>query len=284
MNKKSGIFSVGLALGATMLAGHALADDPNHPMQNYTGFFGALTGAYIVDAGPNDWQLFGPNSGTLTPKTTAGDGGMVQGLLGYRFGIWDAAVGVQYMDLSKGKQAAAAGGANANRLSADMWAIDGMVGYNSMLGNAYIRTAFGLRYAEWDSRAQRASDTISHDWYGIGPRASVGGKLPLGNGLSVFGEGALAVLFGKTKTSATAGWDCTDCNTNNATSLNAEGKLGLGWALSPGVDLIAGYQLQYWNNVNVAITDDSSFGLNQGKSDYLTHGPYATVTFALGGN
>src|SRR5690606_5639786 len=109
------------------------------------------------------------------------------------------------------------------------------------------------------------------------------GSAPVAENLNlIFGAGA-AVLFGKIKTDSSGNWICTDCSKTSATSFVGDAKLGLGWSFAPGTNLTFGYQVQYWDNVNVAVTDNTGFGNNSGKSDHLIHGPFVGFTFNFGG-
>ena len=55
------------------------------------GFFGSLTGSYILEDPTNEWQMFGPGFPVETSKTNIGDGGLGRAVLGYRWSAWDIA-------------------------------------------------------------------------------------------------------------------------------------------------------------------------------------------------
>lgn len=243
--------------------------------------FGSATGSYILDAIPDDWQLFGPNTGYETNKTSPGDGWLGAGQIGYRWGQWDVAVDGQYVKLSEG-DLSASGGLN-NKLKARNWLAGIEIGFNDHIDSMAVRTSLGLRYAEWKSTAEAlfSSNQIEHKWKGFGPRFTVAGSLPLDGALTLEGQAGIGALFGKLETNSTPGWICSACGDKHQASINVDGKLGLGWMFGSQAKLVVGYQAQYWSAVNVAVTDDSGVGLVTGKSDYLIHGPFVTVAFTF---
>lgn len=281
MNKA---FTLAAASLAAIASGNGIVNAATPEQTPAPQYFGTVTGSYIVDAIPKDWKLFGPNTPIETNKTAPGDGWLGQALAGYRWSDWDATIGFQYVDLGAGDFATTASGSHKIYLEAKNWAIDAAIGYNDHIDSLKVRTSFGLRYAEWTSDARpyygtrfRYHEDITHKWKGIGPRFTVEGSLPVGDALSVEGQIGLAALAGKTTTSHSPGWLCTACGDTRQTSLNADGKLGLGWSVTENTKFVLGYQYQYWSAVNVAITDDSTAGKVIGKSDYLIHGPFLSL-------
>lgn len=261
------------------LSGAAFAADPEPAPTG--GVFGYISGSYFFEDTIQDWRLFDvPDDGqtpSRTSKESFGDGYGLQGRLGYRWSEWDIAVGGQYADFSAGDRSEDSEG----DLRADMWYLDAQAGYNFMWGETAARTAFGVRYAEWNNEVDDGDARVDHDFQGIGPRVEINTDTPLSENLSLLFDGGVGVLFGKIKTSSNDGWFCRDCSDENATSFNADARLGLGWAVTPGVKLVAGYQVQYWDDVNVAASDTSYFGDNEGKSDHLIHGPFGMIAFDL---
>jgi hypothetical protein len=278
--------SAGALLFASLTVGPAIAADPT--MSTHAGgtFFASITGAWILGAGPDDWQLFGPNveGPSGTPFTTAGPGGMGRAEFGYRWDSWDLSVGAQHIELGAGAKPPAS--FFGEELSATSNAFDAALGWNTLHGDSMWRTSFGVRYAEWHNLVKPfgSGDPIRvfHNFGGVGPRAEISAKMPVSGNMSVVGSAAVAALFGTIATSSTAGWFCTDCNNYGSTALNADGSIGIGWSLAPGVDLVVGYQAQLWQGVNVRITDDTGLGGNRGTSGYLTHGPFASLKVEFG--
>ena len=271
----------GLCLAAPAMAADYVAPEP----APVGGFFGYIQGGYLFEDAIQDWRLFDTPAGAgPTSKESFGDGWIGQALLGYRWSDWDFAVGGQFADFSKGGKSAGPNTANEGRLWADMWAIDGQFGYNTMIGETAFRAHVGVRYAEWDHdvNPDQGGAHVDHDFRGIGPRVGFDGSTPVAENLNlIFGAGA-AVLFGKIKTDSSGPWICTDCSDQKTTAFVGDAKLGLGWAFAPGMNLTFGYQLQYWDNVNVAVTDNTGQGNNSGKSDHLIHGPFVGFTFNFG--
>ena len=91
----------GALLIASLVVTPAMAGGGTTPATQAGTIFGSVTGAWILDAGPNEWQLFGPGNGN-TPFTTAGPGGMGRFDFGYRWGNWDVSVGYQHIELGAG--------------------------------------------------------------------------------------------------------------------------------------------------------------------------------------
>jgi opacity protein-like surface antigen len=257
------------------------------------GLFGYLSGSYFFEDAVRDWRLFDTGNEidgfTKTGKESFGDGYGIQGRLGYRWSEWDIAVGGQYADFSKGDESddPSPGSPQTGTLKADIWSLDAQVGYNSMWGETALRTALGVRYAEWDHDVESEFDgrRAKHDFWGVGPRVEVDVDTPLSESLSLLLDGGVGVLFGKIKTDGDKLWACGACSDDDVTSLNVDARLGLGWTISPSVKLVAGYQVQYWNDVNVGVSDASDGsdggGKNEGTSDHLIHGPFGMVTFDL---
>lgn len=194
--------------------------------------------------------------------------------------MWDVAAAAQYGKFANG-DASIVGGSSAS-LSAKMQAYDAQVGYHMMMfGSTDTRLAFGIRYAKWDNSVDAVTNlsTIFHSWSGVGPRAEISTKTPLTPAMVLHANAGVGVLFGKLDTSSAGSWICTACNTEHLTSANVDGSLGLGFPLGPTAEFVVGYRAEYWSNVNVAITDNSGMGLNQGGSAALSHGPFVSLKF-----
>lgn len=263
----------------------SLAADIEPAPQPAGGVFGYISGGYYFEDALKDWRLFDLGEGLVTSKESFGDGWGTQGRLGFRWSEWDVAIGGQYADFGAGGTSVEPGAdATTGDLRADMWSLDAQVGFNTLWGETALRAALGVRYAEWHNEGNTSNPgEINHDWWGIGPRLEISTETPLSENLSLLLDGGIAVLFGKIESDASSGgWDCDFCSDENTTSLNADGRLGLGWSLSPGVKLVAGYQVQYWSDVNVAVSDTTgSGGSNVGTSDHLIHGPFGSLNFDL---
>ncbi len=247
------------------------------------GFFGEVTGAYVFSDPIQGWEEFGPGESS-PPSTQAGLGqgwtGRILG--GYRWDSWDVALAAQYGRFADGGPSINQSGSTAT-LSAKMQAYDAQLGYHTMFGSTDTRLAVGIRYARWDNTVA-ATDSLGiqfanifHDWRGVGPRVEISTKTPLAPNVLLRGNLGVAALFGKIDTSATSRWDCSQCNSNTVTTADIDGSIGLGFPLGSNVEFVVGYKAEYWSNVNVAITDNSGAGLNQGTSDVLSHGPFVTL-------
>jgi hypothetical protein len=247
-----------------------------------SGFFGEITGAYDFADPLKNWQEFGLGAGPPAwSNAGVGSGWNGRALVGYRWGTWDVAVAGEYGKFRDGDVSTSGVPAfTRGTLSAKMQAYDGQVGYHTMFGSTDARLALGIRYAKWDNSVASSNPaTISHNWSGVGPRGEISTKTPLTPSLFLRANGGLGVLFGKIKTSSVGSWNCSQCNDENATSLNVDGSLGVGYTIAPGADLIVGWKAEYWSAVNVAMTDNSGAGLNQGHSGVLSQGPFVTLKF-----
>lgn len=242
------------------------------------GFFGSLTGSYILQDPTNEWQLYGPDIGGGTNEANVGDGWVGRAVIGYRWSDWDFAFAGQFADFSEGP--ASTGTPGTGFISADQWALDAQMGYNTAIGKSDVRFAFGVRYAEWHNDVDPGLDrSVSHDFNGIGPMIEFDGSTRLSDSLTLETGLGASVLFGDIKTDSSGGWNCTDCNSENSTALVLEGDLGIGFALGDASKAVLGWQAQCWNNVNVEITDNTDVGGNESKSGHLLTGPYLEISF-----
>lgn len=265
-------------LAAPALAGGSIKDAPV-AAPTHTGF-GEIMGMYGFSA-EKDWQLFGP--AVIGPpemtKAGLGDGGVGRVMAGVHFGTWDVAAALQLGRFAKGSPSE--GGGEIGTLSADMFAVDAMVGYRFQFGAAASRLAIGVRHAGWDNEVDPgANRQVKHEWSGTGPRIEWALRAPISSGMSLHADIGASYLFGDIKTSASGGWICDDCTNYSANSVNVDGRIGLAFPLGGG-DLVLGYRAEYWSNVNVKITDNTDFGGNEGRSAAIVHGPFVALKLGL---
>ena len=266
------------ALAATATSASAGGSIKDGPDKGSGGAFGELTGTYIVDAGNNDWTLFGPAIVPGMSQGGLGDGFVGRAMVGYRVGIWDVALAAQLGVLGNGDPSK--GGGQFATLEADYRAFDAMIGYNTRVGSAKTRLAVGVRFAEWDNTVNPGSGrAVLHNWDGVGPRAEVSTSVPLSGPWSLQLGAGVSYLWGDIKTTGTGGWICTDCKKTDANSTNVDGSVGIGLQFAPAGTLVLGYRVEYWSDVNVAITDNTNIGGNRGTSDHLIHGPFVSLKF-----
>lgn len=271
MKKFLAVAAVSTALGG--FGGSAWAADVEGPTSGV--LFGHITGAYIFEDPWGDWTIFQPDYS----EEGLGDGFLVRGLVGYRWSDWDIAIGGQYADLGRGSLSEGTG--VDGDMSAEHFAIDGELGYNTTMLSSDVRLFIGARYAEWDNTVFPTSGfgPVSHDFSGIGPRLGYSAITPLSDSLTLETAGAVAVLFGEIETSAGPGWICTQCNDQSTTAFNLESSIGIGFGLGSSARAVLGWQSQYWDGVNVGVTDASGIGLNQGTSDHFMTGPFLRLAF-----
>lgn len=242
--------------------------------------FGEIMGMWGFGAA-EDWQLFGPNviSGPEMSKGGFGDGPIGKVTIGVMLrDKWDMSGSLQIGRFGTGSNSEEAGGGNVGELSAKMIALDGLVGYRYMMGATSSRIAVGVRHAEWNHDVNPQGDRhIDHDWSGTGPRVEWSARMPVNERTSIHADIGASYLFGRLDTSASAGWNCSDCTNYDSNSFNVDGRLGLAFSVAPGSDLVVGYRAEYWSGVNVKITDNTDYGGNQGKSAAIVHGPFVSL-------
>ena len=233
------------------------------------GFYATAQGAYFWDSGPRDFEQ---DSGSGKIKTD--DGFKLQGMLGYRFGgPWDIGVGGGYGWLSRGK----ADNDNGDRIKANYWTVDGTIGYTIDDGSGFaMRPFFGVRYVNFTHKTKDqvapiwASDI---DYWGIGPRVGID--------LAYRFAGTAWYLGGTISGAATWGKISSDGTWPSGKSTrwayNLDGQAGIGYEFSPGFSIMAGYQLDYWKNVNYTNEVNSS-----GKGDRFAHGPFLRLAYNFG--
>jgi len=253
------------------------------------GFFGSLSGWYYLDSGSDRTSYQKRNfKGASHPDD--GFGGKVY--LGYRFmGSLDLAFGFQGSQLNGKKEAFPSAKATTK---AHYWAVDGEIGYNTMLGGAGLRLFAGARYAQFDHRSKffgsidgQFFKSYNNDYSGIGPRIGADFSTRLGNSnFSIFGDVAGSVLFGTLKghhEQLFCGSGCTSDDKGSRTVFNAEGQLGLGYEIAPAVTIGAGYRVEYWDGVADKTFVPSGSSLSRsGRSDRLMHGPFARLSYNFG--
>lgn len=251
------------------------AADDLVPASPTGGFFGSITGSYILSSPTDEWTMFsGP-----ADYTGLGDGGLVSARLGYRFSDWDVAVYGQYGSFSDGTPSASF--PVTGPISADHFAIDLELGYNVAVGSHAHRYFGGIRYARWDHTATPSSGAgpVFHDFDGFGPKIGFQGTGPIGAGNLTLEYGAGAsLLFGDIRTSAGPGWNCAQCTNYSTTAYSLDAEIGLGWDFG-AARAVLGWQAQYWGNVNVDTTDATGAGLNTGTSGHWLTGPFLRVAF-----
>lgn len=294
MLRRAGLLPLALGigcLGIPTLASQSLAADPfpiAMPVDH--GFFGEVSGSYILESPIEDWQFIGFEPQDYS-RVGLGDGFKGNLKLGYRWGVWDAAIGLGAARLSDGEASVTQTPANLNtaRLSADLFTVDAEIGYSTQIGTHSIRAAAGLRYADWSSEVNtfwpgnipEVNGPIHHDFAGLGPIVRLSGSTPLGNVGSTLEYGvAGAVMFGRLETtSGNVAYVCSSCTSRSETAVMVSGEVGFGFEVAPTVRAVIGWQAEYWSGVNVEVTDLDFSGRDAGTSDYLLTGPFLKVKF-----
>ncbi len=255
------------------------------------GFFGSVMGSYLLESPSDDWKFIGFEPQDYSAQGL-GDGFLGAVDLGYRWGVWDAAVAFQYANLGTGDASATQNWPtplNEGRLKANHFAVDAEIGYNTVLGSHSMRAAAGLRYAEWNNTVETlwsgnvpaVNGPVYHEFHGLGPVAKLDGSVPVGDGgLSLEYGLAASVLFGDIdSTSNNPAYNCSGCTKTDTTAYSLEGEIGVGWNFAGSARAVVGWQAQYWGDVNVEVTDTDFGGTNAGKSGHWLTGPFLRVNF-----
>ena len=240
------------------------------------GWFGSLTGWYIVD-GLDTWQAFRGR-----PEQGVGDGWGGRGYVGYRFSNpWDLAVGVQYDRTSWGKSDSAK---RPEYLRHRALTVDGELGYNFAMNGVGVRAFAGVRYfdARFEYRDTDPSRSNVDSW-AVGPRIGIDATYNFaGTAFSLFGGVSGAVMFGKIQERTVFDWFCDSCEKDNLTSFAATGELGVGYEIAPMTKLALGYRVDANWGSNYNIHDATGNGSPDGKGSTIVHGPFVRVSYNIG--
>ncbi|MEO8559324.1 MAG: Lpg1974 family pore-forming outer membrane protein, partial [Rhodospirillales bacterium] len=286
MNK---IFRTALFAGTAMAAiATGMPQEAAAQSQN-PGFFGSLSGWYYFNSGRNPETNFQKNHTIQDPLNhpKGGPGGKLH--LGYRFmGSLDLAMGVQGTWLGTRRLGSVGRGIDSLKSSGHYWAVDGELGYNTNVAGLGVRLFVGPRFARFshdnkiggfvDGLGGAFFKNIDQVYTGIGPRIGTDFSARIGNSnFSIFGDMAAALLFGKLKhefsvSSPPCESDCSGSESNSRRVWNLEGQLGLGYEISPGITLGAGYRAEYWRHVA-----ESSSHVSR-----VMHGPFVRIAYNFG--
>ena len=246
------------------------------------GVFGELLGAYNFKDPITRWRQFSAGALVSEPEVGIGAGWSGRALIGYRWGVWDVALAGEWGSFRNGGITIATGGFSPASIAAKMQAYDLQLGYNTMFGTTATRLALGVRRARWDNNASDiANRQMFNNWHGTGPRFELTTVTPLAPKWSLQANAGVGVLFGRIDVTSTTNWTCTQCVGVTTTSVNLDGRLGIGYRIFPAADLVVGWKAEYWSRVNVAIQDTTGFGANTGTTGHVSHGPFASLKFGV---
>lgn len=266
-------------------SGAALGADLTPAPESQAGFFGYVEGGYIfkTDSNNREFELDGSEGSGEYDDARTGDGWDGSLKLGYRFdNNWDIAIGGRYFDQSGGKR-------NDDEYDwentdGQYWNGDLEVGYSYFMDNAVIRPFIGMRYQDWKSEfTDNIGDPIyegTNKSWGVGPRIGFDGSVGLSDQIRLFGGADASVLFGKIKAEANTD-DYFDNSSDSRTFWTAGAKIGLGWAITPAVELGAGYKVEWLDGINYKTFSDNDNGEPHGHGGELIHGPFARLSFSF---
>lgn len=261
--------------------GAALAADLTPVPESNGSFFGYVQGGYLFKTDSNLKEFENLDGGEGYDDARTGDGWDGAVKLGYRFDEnWDVAIGARYFDQSSGKHS------DDTRLwqntDGKYWNGDFEVGYSYFMENAVIRPFLGLRYQDWkseftDNLPQPPGEGTNKSW-GIGPRIGFDGSAGLSDQFRLFSTVDASVLFGKIKGEGNYFDDTSD----SRTFWTVGAKIGLGWSITPSMELGAGYQIDWLDGINYAtFNDGNNDDQPHGRSGELIHGPFARLSFSF---
>lgn len=235
----------------------------------------------------------------LRPKV----GWEIAGGVDYRFGgtPWHVSAQVRYGSNNKSVALAGAGTfygytggivGNATHKESHLVA-DFAVGRDIGIGVGTAQAKLGIRVADLHAKTNFTGSAFSgygsayavvadfrSRFFGVGPRGSIEGSIPLGGALGLDYMAGVAVLYGNRTldVSLTAGGLTGSATFSNYGSVfNADAMAGLSYRFSQSMKMTAGYRFDgYWNALT---TFDNNF--NFVNVDRFYHGPFvrATVQF-----
>lgn len=278
-------FFASCSAAIALLAAPAFAADlplPVEPIEELApavgGIFGYLEGGYWLD-GALDTEHGVPGT---TVSTDAGDGGGFRGLLGYRFGNWDVALGGSYSRLSQGPSVPdVAGGDTWNVGPAEWYTIDPQLGYNFSAGAMETRIAVGARYAhlrlDVNDTFPATPIVVDDEYDGVGVMGSIDTRVGLGTHLGLLLGGQGSVVFGELNEDATGAAAPTP-QTVDRTVWSVAGHAAADWRITDGASIALGYRAEYWDDPFFQLIANP--GLSSGENDLFVHGPFGRLSFA----
>ncbi len=238
--------------------------------------FGEIRGGYSFADPMQEWQLFQLGFFDSTPSGP-GAGISASLMTGFDAGPVDVALNIGGFSLDPKSNGDALN--NASLASSGRY-LDLMVGTPLTFGGVDGRILGGVRYAEVDNYVLAGTRGIENNFSGYGPTVRYDGSIPMsGNSIAVsFGA---SYLFGDIATFVdpnAPGWICIDCSDTQSDALVVEAAIGYEVPASFG-SYVFGYQVAWWDGVNVAVQDSTDQGGNAGTSGFLMHGVYVGLRF-----
>jgi len=301
-------------LGATSLICLALAlSDPVQAQPYgserpgyYDRFFVSFEGGYLFNG--SDKNLNFDQTGFLGGLPALGPA-RIGGMFGVSIGkplnpAWDWVLGWRYNSLGTAS-ASSPGNFASNKFSYQHFDLE--FGYRPpTMGPVDVRLFAGLRVLNAQNHIRYGYDTsfigfdklgnFDHkiDLWGAGPRGGFQATVPLGNSPVFLNlSGAASAIF----TQETHRYDFSFLMENpgppstgsgslrthsSPTVYNLEGSVALGFRVNPTTTFQIGYQVQQWWNLATTIGAANDVGgFEPGRSNVLSHGPVAKITFAL---
>lgn len=237
---------------------------------------------------PDDDKL-----GNLDSLRPGDDGGQFRFEIGQVFDSgWDYKVALGAILLGDDKTSASAPdapGSSEAESSLVIEMIDLELGYHTDPGGVDLRLFGGVRALHarneqrWDYNDGEKVGTYDDDVYAAGPRVGLGLTMPVSDQhqLALVGSVSGSVLFGD-RSSRESGSD--DRFSESETIWNVDAMAGVQIAVAEHAALTIGYKGQQFGDLTPGRSDVEKSGDydSDGSKDVLVHGPFASLTLAIG--
>ena len=239
----------------------------------------SIIGGNVFEEAVHGHQHIGPAVFAGVSDSDSDSG--VYGAVGMRYGWNNQFIGFQYQLIKVETGSPFLSPAQPPELGIDGDIFDIDYGRNFSLGSGTANWSIGIRHATIDFEGDNfgPGSGPKHAFEGTGARIGLETDMPLAGGnWSWFTKSGLSFLEGDINTTPRGFWICTDCTNTSTTAFGVDAKAGVSRKLG-AANLMFGYHVQYWQDVNVEISDATNFGGNTGKSDLLVHGAFAGLNF-----
>ena len=231
--------------------------------------------------------------GNLDPLRPGGDGGQFRFEIGQVFDSgWDYKVALGAILLGDDETSASAPSASGNseaESSLVIEIVDLELGYHTAPGGVDLRLFGGARALHARNEQRFDYDdgdkvgTYDDDVYAVGPRVGLGLTMPISDPhqIALVGSVSGSVLFGD-RSSRESGDD--DRLSESETILNVDAMAGVQLVVAEHAALTLGYKGQHFGDLAAGRSDVEKSGDydSDGSKDVLVHGPFASLTLAIG--
>src|SRR6185369_13081943 len=189
------VFRTALFAGATLAAVATGMPQEVAAQSQMPGFFGSLSGWYYFNSHNKEISFKSMASEDPFHNPKGGPGGKIYA--GYRFaGSFDIAFGLQGTWLGATKTFDIVGPGATMKSKAHYWAVDGELGYNTVVAGLGVRLFAGARFARFDHDNHITDNMgffkdVDQRYTGVGPRVGLDFSTRIGNSnFTIFGDAA----------------------------------------------------------------------------------------------